>query len=265
MARKQSGKKTGLMPEQYFLVKITLMRSKPKSWRNMCIPADLDVQSFMEIINRLFGWGFAHLYEFCGIDELLSYLERSSASEVSVYELFNCLGLKVRYVYDFGDYHEHLVELKDARFTPESGNYPIYCIKSKGGHGIEDGDCVDWDEDDYDKIFDEETGFTDDYDLFMEVMEKAALRVTTDTVNSDISYFAYSLYPRKLECGDPCVVPNKAELAAQKKAQKEAERAQKAKEKAELKAKEKAEKAALKANTSVKKKTSSSKKAKENS
>ena len=241
------------LPERYFMVKITLLRSYPKSWRNVCIPSDLDALTFMDVINRLFGWeGFDHLFDFKGLEDLVYELGRESKGEITVSELFQYLGTKLTYVYDFGDYHEHTVELKDASFAPESGHYPIYCIKSKGGHGIEDGTCVDWTEDDYDIVFDEDGNYKLEHDEALAFMEKCAARVDATTVNFDLFHLNQALYDGELQVGDPCVVPSKAELQAQKKAEKEQQKAERAKARAEQKAKEKAQKEAEKAKASTK-------------
>lgn len=244
MATKQTGK----MPKRYFMVKITLVHSMPKSWRNLCIPADLSAYDFMDIILRLFGWSGGHLYDFEGYREEIpnnpfmdEYEEKYAG--MTVKDLFVMLGSPLRFVYDYGDYHLHKIDLMNSNFAPESGQYPIYCARSKGGHGIDDGECIDWYDDEYDKIYDE-YGEIRDYDVFEQIMEECAKRVTTATANEDIEGFVKARYDRKLVYGDPCVVLSKADAAALKKAQK-------AKEKAE----QKALKAAEKAKTASRKKT----------
>ncbi len=243
------------MPERYFLVKITLANSRPKSWRNLCIPADLSVYDFMDIILRIFGWGGGHLYDFEGYREeipnnpfLDDYEEKYAG--MTVKDLFIMLGSHLRFVYDYGDYHLHRIDLMNSNFTPESGQYPIYCTRSKGGHGIDDGECIDWYDDEYSKIYDD-YGEIRDYDEFMQIMEECAKRVTPMTANEDIEDIVEGLYDRKLVYGDPCVVLSRADAATLKKAQKEQEKAQKAREKAE----QKALKAAEKAKTEGRKKT----------
>ncbi len=248
-------KKNNDMPQHYFLVKITLVNSRPKSWRNLCIPADLPADDFMDIILRLFGWSGSHLYDFEGYRSEVPnnpFLEgyEEKYADMTIKDLFVMLGPSLRFVYDYGDYHLHKVDLMNTNFTPESGQYPIYCIRSKGGHGIEDGECEDWDEDEYEQIFDE-YGDIKDFDVFKQILEDCAKRVTPITANADIAGIVGRLYTRKLVYGDPCVVLSKADAAALKKAQKEQEKAQKAKEKAE----QKALKAANKAKTATKKKT----------
>lgn len=267
------------MPERYFQVKITLTRFRPKSWRTMCVPANLNAEAFKDIILRLFGWYGDHLYNFEGYEDVQYMLRKPDFDDyadedeyeeetdevtsdtdddddydfpleeeadddviITVKDLFENLGTKLRFVYDFGDYHLHTVELMNSDFTPESGQYPVYCIKSKGGHGIDDGSCEDWTDDEYDKIFDD-NGEVRDYDVFEQIMEDCAKRVSPMTANADIAGIVECLYDRKLVYGDPCVVLSKADAAAMKKAMKEQEKAKKAKEKAEQKALKAAEKA----------------------
>ena len=211
--------KVSAMPERYFKVKIQLKYTRPTLYRVLCVPAELSLRDFCRVIREAIGWGWDHLDGFPDAEQALemsesgdfAYSDQEHCPEydtLTVQDLFGTCGPKVRYVYDYGDYHEHIVQLQDADFRPEAGHYPIYCLKSQGPHPFEDGVSLDdkayWDDPKFFPPDDEDGNPSDEYFEF-----HATLNIDPAEVSCAVACVASGLYGRELHEGDPCVVPAK--------------------------------------------------------
>ena len=113
-----------------FQLKITSISVRPMIWREVLIPANINLDALHQCIMELFGLEGYHLYEFEGIDD------RYDGAEKKLAQFFNH-EQTLHYRYDFGDNWEFTItKQKSVAVDPEK-TYPC-CLKSKGGMMIED-------------------------------------------------------------------------------------------------------------------------------
>ncbi len=111
---------------------IVLQGSKPKIWRRVLVPDDMNFYELHFVIQFAMGWTHSHLHQFIvgryqrriGIpfedDE-----EMEDSRELKINSILNAPKSKIVYEYDFGDSWEHLVEVKKLH-EPEAGKtYPV--------------------------------------------------------------------------------------------------------------------------------------------
>lgn len=108
-------------------IKVTIKNSKPPIWRKIIIPANINFMQMHNIIQVAFEWLNYHLYEFTfkefseRITNDRESCEESDdfypepcktlyAAEVSVDKYLKKVK-KFTYIYDFGDWWEHTVEI----------------------------------------------------------------------------------------------------------------------------------------------------------
>ena len=123
-----------------------IKNSKPPIWRRVLIEDDMTYESLHLIIQNLFEWQEAHLYEFVAKNRTYMDVEfeddlfESESFDVSRYivgEDLKKVGDKISYVYDFGDNWEHEITLEAILEKDEDEYYPK-CIKGKGRGPMED-------------------------------------------------------------------------------------------------------------------------------
>ena len=108
---------------------IVLQDSKPKIWRRVLVPDNMNFHELHYIIQFAMGWTHSHLHQFLvgsyerriGIpygDDDFDELEDSR--NIKINSILNVPKDKIVYEYDFGDGWEHLVEVKKVH-EPEKG------------------------------------------------------------------------------------------------------------------------------------------------
>lgn len=123
-----------------FQFKISLKGTKPPVWRRIQVPETYSFYDFHVAIQGAMGWTNTHLYEFTiskpprmtevnigepdtdGFefgDEIL----QGRSSRIAKY--FNARNKKAAYVYDFGDYWEHVIEFEGKFPLDVSKTYPL--------------------------------------------------------------------------------------------------------------------------------------------
>lgn len=131
-----------------YQLKITIKRSKPPIWRRVIVPEKISFADLDDVIECIFGWEHAHLYEFYfpGEGTYISMPDdfaddfdsgfggKFSADKTCVDNWINA-GDKFEYTYDFGDDWEHTVLVE--KLVPYEKRY-AQVIKSKGPNMIED-------------------------------------------------------------------------------------------------------------------------------
>ncbi len=130
-------------------IKVSLKGAKPPIWRKILIPENINFMQLHNIIQIAMGWNFCHLYEFTfkdveeritndieACEEYKFYNSKEGkkrlkeieypfplalapkktlfAKEVKIKKYFSKYQ-KFTYVYDFGDWWEHTVEILDYR------------------------------------------------------------------------------------------------------------------------------------------------------
>ncbi|MBU2613863.1 plasmid pRiA4b ORF-3 family protein [Patescibacteria group bacterium] len=109
--------------------------SKPTVWRKISVPSYYSFALLHHIIQAVFGWENAHLYQFSDngfhSDTVITAIvdddfddmgEQREASEVLLLDVFKNEGQKYTYIYDFGDSWEHDIVLE--KIIPEQSETP---------------------------------------------------------------------------------------------------------------------------------------------
>ncbi|MFT4155901.1 plasmid pRiA4b ORF-3 family protein [Parafilimonas sp.] len=108
--------------------KIQLARiSKPPVWRRVLVPDNFTFEKFHLVIQAAFGWHNCHLYQFSpqgygsypaiGIpdDEGWSDEEISDSAKIKLFKIFDTVGQRFTYNYDFGDDWMHKIILEEVK------------------------------------------------------------------------------------------------------------------------------------------------------
>jgi hypothetical protein len=121
-----------------FTLKITLKNIAPPIWRRIEVDADTRLDDFHYLIQSTMGWENGHLHAFS--DSIgQNYIDAESIEfgndgfnecDFELSKIFEKVGEKMQYDYDFGDGWEHII-LLEAISAPEPGvKYPR-CTKGK--------------------------------------------------------------------------------------------------------------------------------------
>lgn len=136
-----------------YQIKITLS-DEPPIWRIVLIPGDYTFTDFHVAIQDSMGWLDCHLYEFevtnpvtgnreiigtaddepfvsIGENEIISGMKRK------VFEVLSIENNKAKYIYDYGDYWVHQIEVEDIRPIIRNSKYP-QCVNGVGACPPED-------------------------------------------------------------------------------------------------------------------------------
>lgn len=151
-------------------LRITLLGTRPKIWRRVLCPADLNLGDLHAVIQVAMGWQDAHLHQFTlpgkkltrkEGDELrrralklnvdlreltgerifsnpsfqLEYTEDEDAAQLA--DVAPAAKSKLFYLYDMGDSWEHEI-LVEKRVDPEPGSPILQCIAGEGACPPED-------------------------------------------------------------------------------------------------------------------------------
>lgn len=111
--------------EATYQLKITLKYARPRIWRRVLLPADFSLYQLHYLIQVVMGWNNSHLHEFFQKDgskerlfmtpEDLEEFEAGYAEDECTTLLADVLrakGDKLEYIYDHGDYWQHVVALE---------------------------------------------------------------------------------------------------------------------------------------------------------
>ncbi|REA58465.1 plasmid pRiA4b ORF-3 family protein [Dyadobacter luteus] len=113
--------------------------TKPPVWRRLLIADSATFERFHEVIQAAFGWEDYHMFQFSrtgyGSDEIIGIVDEEEdddffmaytkldASKVKLSEIFQFVGQKYIYIYDFGDDWTHQITLEaildDTILNPE--------------------------------------------------------------------------------------------------------------------------------------------------
>ena len=124
-----------------YQLKITLKGSKPPIWRRVQTPASTTLGTLHAIIQQSMGWADYHLHEFNVNGTLIGDPEQFCGPEsdpetrvvdeadVTLANLKRRGVKKFEYVYDYGDWWEHVVLLEKVLERDPDIHYPI-CVKA---------------------------------------------------------------------------------------------------------------------------------------
>lgn len=131
-------------------LKITLNLLNQDVWRKVVLPLNTPFEKFHMIIQTLFSWQDYHMHEFHILhedqivqklvpdDDMIDFPDSIDRRLEEGVELAEYLpqNQKLKYIYDFGDYWEHDIEL--IRHLPKHNHLDPYCIDGAGRTPPED-------------------------------------------------------------------------------------------------------------------------------
>jgi len=129
-------------------LKITLIDSNPQIWREVLVPMDKTFEDLHYVIQAVMDWGNCHMHEFPLNESKYigdeppnpqsrkdrSYLKES---KLKIKKYLNKKGDSIKYIYDFGDYWRHEIEVIDVLEQDDNREYPI-CIDGENASPPED-------------------------------------------------------------------------------------------------------------------------------
>ena len=114
---------------------IRLIGTKPEIWRDIQVPGGIKLKKLHQVIQRAMGWEDCHLHQFVingikyidpsMIDEELSIGEQDER-KIKLEEVAG-VGEVFEYIYDFGDYWKHEIEV-EASFEPDPDEDLCDCV-----------------------------------------------------------------------------------------------------------------------------------------
>lgn len=115
-------------------LKITLNNTTPFVWRRVLVPTSLHFFDLHHIFQICMGWQRSHLFEFIAGEHTIGYInpaqafeDLADAKEVTLDLLLLKPGFTFKYLYNFGEYWEHTVEVENILKEEEHSFYPC-CV-----------------------------------------------------------------------------------------------------------------------------------------
>jgi hypothetical protein len=113
-------------------LKITVNNTNPTIWRKVLVPASVKFFDLHHIIQISMGWKNSHLFEFQVGDYKIGYIDpneafedTADAGEVTLDLLLMKEGFMFTYLYDFGDYWQHTIEVEKILEKEIDKVYPV--------------------------------------------------------------------------------------------------------------------------------------------
>jgi hypothetical protein len=124
-----------------YRLRIDLKGAKPPIWRRVEVPGDLTLAGLHEVIQTVFEWEGYHLHVFeTALGEFgdgESAFGHAHDGEVTVDQVLRGEGARMTYVYDYGDYWEHVIRVERTD-TAEPGTIYPRCIGGRRAAPPED-------------------------------------------------------------------------------------------------------------------------------
>jgi Plasmid pRiA4b ORF-3-like protein len=122
-------------PMEVYVVKVTLLGTRPPVWRRILVPRDITLQNLHRTLQTVMGWTNSHLHQFVlqreGLSDTRSRGETKVANEngTRLGELIWAVGASLLYEYDFGDGWQHELLLEELLTGDES--FQQICVAGK--------------------------------------------------------------------------------------------------------------------------------------
>jgi hypothetical protein len=111
-----------------YRLRIDLKGAKPPIWRRLEVPGDLSLAALHRAIQAAFDWEGYHLHvfetPFGDFGDVQVDLGHGLENEVTVEQVLAGPGAKLTYVYDYGDYWEHVVRVERTEPNRPDARYP---------------------------------------------------------------------------------------------------------------------------------------------
>jgi hypothetical protein len=133
------------VPTKVFQLKVTLRHVEPEVWRQLLVPADVDLGRFHLVVNEAMGWTNSHLHMFRLRDRKFGDTRAPDAGELHIEDERKVRldklvgeGQVLDYDYDFGDGWDHDVLIEKVVQYDNRLTYPL-CID--GARACPPEDC----------------------------------------------------------------------------------------------------------------------------
>ena len=129
-------------PQTAFQLKITLKDVKPVVWRQLQV-VDCTLPELHSVIQTVMGWQNCHLYSFEAGDttycdpSLCEDMEYADGRRIRLSHLVKQGYERFDYVYDFGDFWEHTVEVESVFQPDDDAEFPV-CLEGAASSPPED-------------------------------------------------------------------------------------------------------------------------------
>jgi hypothetical protein len=127
-------------PAPVYRLRIDLKGAKPPIWRRIEAPGDLSLAALHEAIQAVFAWEGYHLHVFetayGDFGDAQVDFDQGLEHEVTLEQVLAGAGARLTYVYDYGDYWEHVVRVE--RTEPGGADARIVCTGGRRAAPPED-------------------------------------------------------------------------------------------------------------------------------
>jgi len=118
-----------------YQIKITLKHSKPPIWRRLLVASDITLYRLHLIIQEAMPWSNSHLHQFTVgeieySDPAFDLEDTKDERRAKLHTIAPTEGARFEYIYDFGDYWEHVIEVEKILPDDPGRKLPV-CIKGK--------------------------------------------------------------------------------------------------------------------------------------
>lgn len=137
MARGKSG-------QTAYIIKITLLGSKPPIWRCFCVPGQTTLDRLHDVIQIVMGWQESHLHCFEIDGQRYSEAPEDMDTDGQEEGNFRLCDLvpraktKFSYEYDFGDGWQHTLIVDSIETVPPGHRVRVTCLAGEGSCPPED-------------------------------------------------------------------------------------------------------------------------------
>lgn len=115
-------------------LRVALKDSDPPIWRQVEVPTSITLKVLHDIVQVTMGWLEYHLWEFridgtiygLPVDEDWGTAPRKSADRIRLRDVITPGTTNIDYIYDFGDYWEHVLTVSDIRAGDPAVGYPRF-------------------------------------------------------------------------------------------------------------------------------------------
>lgn len=116
-------------PAPVYRLRIDLKGAKPPIWRRVEVPGDLTLAALHEAIQTVFEWEGCHLHVFetayGDFGDAQVDLGDGLEDAVTIEQVLPGPGARLTYVYDYGDYWEHVVRVERTETAGPGPNLPV--------------------------------------------------------------------------------------------------------------------------------------------
>lgn len=126
--------KNSAAPSEIYLLKVTLLGTRPPIWRQLLVPAELTLAQLHDVLQVAMGWQECHLHEFRAggrhfgrpdPEDRAMGMHVEDERRVRLSSVFPKIRAKIIYAYDFGDSWEHSIVLQKCLPAAPNIAYPI--------------------------------------------------------------------------------------------------------------------------------------------